>query len=129
MCAIRWYRGLVGITTVQPGVHSETCPTAKMEFFVKVVKRFQPLTAFAKSSQNLRCLTWSDSSHNVGSEQILILLILCLAQKMKNFIKDFFSKFDQLVTFTENILNGKLFFFCSGQRFAIMRSSSNGFGL
>ena len=43
------------------------------------------------------------------------------AQKMKFFIKDFFSKCDQirsflrtaLVTFTEEILNGKLHFLCS----------------
>ena len=39
------------------------------------------------------------------------------AQKMKFSIKDFFSKCDQirrdLVTFTEEILNGKLYFLCS----------------
>ena len=38
------------------------------------------------------------------------------AQKMKFSIKDFFSKCDQipdLVTFTEEILNGKLHFLCS----------------
>ena len=38
------------------------------------------------------------------------------AQKMKFSIKDFFSKCDQipadLVTFTEEILNGKLHFLC-----------------
>ena len=41
------------------------------------------------------------------------------AQKMKFPIKDFFSKCDQktadLVTFTEEILNGKLHFFYSGK--------------
>ena len=37
-----------------------------------------------------------------------------IAQKMKFSIKDFFSKCDQdLVTFTEEILNGKLHFLCS----------------
>ena len=40
------------------------------------------------------------------------------AEKMEFFIKDFFSKCDQIrmdfVTFTEEILNGKLHFFCSG---------------
>ena len=36
------------------------------------------------------------------------------AQKMKFSIKDFFSKFAaDLVTFTEEILNGKLQFLCS----------------
>ena len=40
------------------------------------------------------------------------------AQKMKFSIKDFFRKWDQdgtadLVTFTEEILNGKLHFLCS----------------
>ena len=37
------------------------------------------------------------------------------AQKMKFSIKDFFSKYDQIrrVTFTEEILNGKLHFLCS----------------
>ena len=38
------------------------------------------------------------------------------AQKMKFSIKDFFRKCDQtadLVTFTEEILNGKLHFLCS----------------
>ena len=39
------------------------------------------------------------------------------AQKMKFSIKDFFSKCDQiwpdLVTFTEEILNGKFHFLCS----------------
>ena len=37
------------------------------------------------------------------------------AQKMKFSIKDFFSKCDQIrrVTFTEEILNGKLHFLCS----------------
>ena len=40
------------------------------------------------------------------------------AQKMKFPIKDFFSKFDQirsadLVTFTEEIFNGKLHFLCN----------------
>ena len=42
------------------------------------------------------------------------------AQKMNFFMKDFFSKCDQirsflpdLVTFTEEILNGKLYFLCS----------------
>ena len=34
------------------------------------------------------------------------------AQKMKFFIKDFFSKCDQ-ITSTEKILNGKLNFLCS----------------
>ena len=32
---------------------------------------------------------------------------------MKLSIKDFFSKCDQMVTFTEGILNGKLHFFCA----------------
>ena len=54
-------------------------------------------------------------------------LNLChyVEQKMKCFIKDFFSKCDQiqkklrpqktarLVTFTKEILNGKLYFLCS----------------
>ena len=48
-------------------------------------------------------------------------LLIVTAQKMKLFIKDFFSKCDQtagdwsgdLVTFTEEILNGKLPFLCS----------------
>ena len=37
------------------------------------------------------------------------------AQKMKFSIKDFFSKCDQIrrITFTEEILNGKLHFLCS----------------
>ena len=36
------------------------------------------------------------------------------AQKMKLSINDFFSKCDQIrVTFTEEILNGKLHFLCS----------------
>ena len=46
------------------------------------------------------------------------------AQKMEFSIKDFFSKSDQirkkpvdLVTFTEEILNGKIHFLCSGQCF------------
>ena len=34
-------------------------------------------------------------------------------QKMKFSIKDFFSKCDQCVTFTEEILNGKLHFLYS----------------
>ena len=44
------------------------------------------------------------------------------AQKMKFSIQDFFSKCDQirrpadLVTFTEEILNGKLHFLCSAKR-------------
>ena len=42
------------------------------------------------------------------------------AQKMKFSIKDLFSKYDQgtadLVTFTDEILNGKLHCFCSGVR-------------
>ena len=41
------------------------------------------------------------------------------AQKMKFSIKDFFRKCDQtadLVTFTEEILNGKLHFLCSVSR-------------
>ena len=44
----------------------------------------------------------------------------CTAQKMKFSIEDFFSKYDpnlqettDLVTFTEEILNGKLHFLCS----------------
>ena len=36
------------------------------------------------------------------------------AQKMKSFIKEFFSKCDDLVTFIEEILIGKLHFLCSG---------------
>ena len=44
-------------------------------------------------------------------------MFLNTAQRMKFSIKDFFSKFDQipsfLVTFTEEILNGKLHFLCS----------------
>ena len=40
------------------------------------------------------------------------------AQKMKFFIKDFFSKFPaDLVAFTEEILNGKLHFLCSDINF------------
>ena len=39
------------------------------------------------------------------------------AQKTKFFIKDFFSKcdqfFEEMVTFTEEILNGKIHFLCS----------------
>ena len=39
------------------------------------------------------------------------------AQKMKFYIKDFFSKYDQIrrkpVTFTEEILSGKLHLLCS----------------
>ena len=44
-----------------------------------------------------------------------------IAQKMKISIKDFFSKCDQtcrktrdFVTFSEEVLNGKLLFLCSG---------------
>ena len=47
-------------------------------------------------------------------------LAINTAQKMKLFIKDFFSKCDQmpqfpadLVTFTEEILNGKIHILCS----------------
>ena len=36
-----------------------------------------------------------------------------ITQKMKFSIKDFFSKCDQIRTFTEEILNGKLHFLCS----------------
>ena len=36
-----------------------------------------------------------------------------LHKKIKFSIKDFFSKCDQLVTFTEEILNGKFHFLCS----------------
>ena len=36
------------------------------------------------------------------------------AQKMKFFIEDFFSKCADLDTFTEEILNEKLIFLCSG---------------
>ena len=35
------------------------------------------------------------------------------AQKMKFCIKDYFSKCDRLITFAEEILNGKLNFLCS----------------
>ena len=38
--------------------------------------------------------------------------VIYTAQKMKFSVKDFFSKCD-LVTFTEEILNGKLHFLCS----------------
>ena len=40
----------------------------------------------------------------------------CTAQKMKFFIKGFFSKCEQIrsFTFTKEILNVKLHFFCSG---------------
>ena len=45
------------------------------------------------------------------------LMIECTAQKMKFFIKDFFSNRNQetvvLVTFTEEILNAKLHFLCN----------------
>ena len=50
-------------------------------------------------------------------------LINDTAQNMKFFIKDFFSKCDQvysflpdLVTFTEKILHGKLYILCSGRK-------------
>ena len=41
--------------------------------------------------------------------------IRCTSQKMKYSIKDFFSKCEtaDLVTFIEEILNGKLHFLCS----------------
>ena len=41
------------------------------------------------------------------------------AQKMKFSIKDFFSKCDQadLVTFTEEILDGKLHFLCAAAKY------------
>ena len=60
---------------------------------------------------------------NVKLKQPLILVNYRshhTAQKMKFSIKDFFSKCDQirwktadLVTFTDEILNGKLYFLCS----------------
>ena len=43
-----------------------------------------------------------------------MLEITNTAQKMKFFIKDFFSK--NLVTFTGEILNGKLRFLCSAKQ-------------
>ena len=53
---------------------------------------------------------------------MLTLIIVCTAEEMKLSIKDFFSKCDHLscadlLTFTEEILNGKLIF-C-----AVMRQS------
>ena len=39
--------------------------------------------------------------------------VVYTAQKMMFSIKDFFSKCDQIHTFTEEILNGKLHFVCS----------------
>ena len=42
--------------------------------------------------------------------------IFCTAQKMKFFIKDFFSKCDQIRSFLKKeILYGKLHFLCSGE--------------
>ena len=49
----------------------------------------------------------------------MVVFITSTAQKMKFSIKDFFSKFDQirrkldLVSFTQEILNGKLHFLCN----------------
>ena len=56
---------------------------------------------------------------NYFSSKTLLCFFLNTAQKTKLSIKDFFSKCDQirttadLVTFTEEILNGKLHFLCS----------------
>ena len=54
-------------------------------------------------NRNIYCIAYSVLTNN--------------AQKMKFSIKGFFSKCDQirvdLVTFTEEIFNGKLYFLCS----------------
>ena len=46
-------------------------------------------------------------------KQILKCIRLNIARKMKFSIKDFSSKFDQIHSFTGEILNGKLHFLCS----------------
>ena len=40
-------------------------------------------------------------------------IVQITAQKMKFSVKDFFSKCDQILTFTKEVLNGKLPFLCS----------------
>ena len=49
------------------------------------------------------------------------------AQKMKLSNKDFFSKCDQMVTFTEVILNGKLHFFCAAMDIWVVYTSNQVF--
>ena len=46
---------------------------------------------------------------------------------MKLSIKDFFSKCDQMVTFTEGILNGKLHFFCAAMDIWVVYTSNQVF--
>ena len=67
--------------------------------------------------QNLCLLSFSGTC---APSSFSSLTPLYPAQKMKFSIKDFFSKCDQirrflvtLVTFTEEVLNGKLYFLCS----------------
>ena len=66
---------------------------------------------------NLRSCFLIHSSNKTPSVQLFLWLLT--AQKMKFPIKDFFSKWPNtqfpadLVTFTEEILNGKLHFFCA----------------
>ena len=70
----------------------------------------------------LRLFSFTVSNCNINIEaqnltNYQIKLIISTAQKMKISIKDFFSKCDQfpadLVTFTEEIVNGNLRFLCS----------------
>ena len=54
----------------------------------------------------------------IGKSDTALNMAEYIAQKMKFSVKDFFSKCDQirsfLKKFTEEILNGKLHFLCSG---------------
>ena len=97
--------------------YSEPCRTSKMKLVVKIVNGFQPLTIFTK------CFildTWLGYKCNSGKFLIIISFriiskitvnhenktLTSTAQKKKFSIKD-------LVTFTEEILNGKLRFLCN----------------
>ena len=57
---------------------------------------------------------WNNSDDEDDELFLLAKGVKQTAQKMKFSIKGFFSKCDHLVTFTEEIFNGKLHFFCSG---------------
>ena len=59
----------------------------------------------------IRCHWKSFRFQNIFKEELLGE-VPNNAQKMKFSIKDFFSKCDQ-ITFTEEILNGKLYFLCN----------------
>ena len=70
-----------------------------------------------------KCQYHPECHKNISEEQKQKLFKYTLHTKMKFSIKDFFRKYDQirqkttdLVTFTKEILNGKLHFLCSDMK-------------